>query len=122
MAALCLLGSIFNFIRYNEYRSHIAEESPIVYTLGKTTTHTGGRGSHYDAVVIFNGKEYKINSTSDMNADFDKNIYSALYYIQDEDKVISDWDVVLAARLSALFLFGCVVFAIFAFKREHPPL
>jgi len=106
----CLTFAVYSFLQYIKLGTIVNTTSPITYRFVKAATHSGGRGSHYDATISFNDKEYEVNSTGAMNADLEKGKKPLLYYVEEDDKIISDWDVKLKFRLLLLAFFGFVIF------------
>lgn len=118
IALVCLTLAVYNYLQYKKFDAIINTTLPITYRFLKATTHSGGRGSYYDAAISFNNKEYEINSTSAMNADL-KGKKPLLYHVEDGDKIISGWDVKLKFRLSLLALFGFVIFTASVFLKTR---
>lgn len=105
-----IIRVIFLILIYTSYQNfHVYDKvikanNSIKYEIINTEKHSGGRGSYFSISVKYLDKEYNLNITSNTYKSILSKKFPALYYVENKDKVISDWQRTVSKRLFILFI------------------
>ncbi len=103
---------------YQKYRATLAENKPVKYTVANVY-YKVSRGRSYFMDVVFEGRPYKVSITENIAHGIAADKYPAVYYVKENDVLITAWSAVFCRRLIILSLVVILICSI-PFERIFP--